>query len=81
MMRPFLLLIPLLALVAGCQGGSDEPTPKPAASAGGALKEAAKRANGDWTKLTPEEQKKFLDRTRGHEAAAQAMVSSMATTP
>lgn len=70
------------AFLAGCSGddavGGDVP-----ASVTNELEElstAAKKAGGDFSKLTPEEQQKFVKRT-GSEEGAKAMVQRMATPP
>lgn len=45
------------------------------------MQAAAHRTNGDWSKLTPEEQKMFLDKAHGNQASAQQMLGFMAAGP
>lgn len=68
--------------LSGCSGGDAVGGDVPATVTNELeeLSTAAKRAGGDYAKLTPEEQQKFVTRT-GSEEGAKAMVSRMATPP
>lgn len=70
------------AFLGGCSGGDAVGGDVPAAVTNELeeLSTAAKKAGGDFSKLTPEEQQKFVTRT-GSEEGAKAMVSRMATPP
>jgi len=80
--RRFLLLVPLVVLVAGChEDNSDGIDHAAVESAQAPLKAAAVRSGGDWTKLTPDERKLFLDRARGNEQGAKTMLGMFTTMP
>lgn len=68
------------ALLGGCSGGDAVGGDVPATVTNELeeLSTAAKKAGGDYSKLTPDEQQKFVKRT-GSEEGAKAMVSRMAT--
>lgn len=70
------------AFLCGCSGGDAVGGDVPATVTNELeeLSTAAKKAGGDYAKLTPEEQQKFVKRT-GSEEGAKAMVSRMATPP
>lgn len=76
-MKKALLLYAALALLCGCSGGDDGIDHGAIDKAQAPLIAAAKRSGGDWGKLTPDEQKLFLDRARGNEGAAKQMFSLM----
>lgn len=65
----------------GCHSNDDGIDADAVQKAQGPLITAAKKAGGDWSKLSPDEQKLFLDRARGNEAAAKQMMSMMAGGP
>lgn len=69
-----------ISLFSGCSGGDAVGGDVPAAvtSELEELSAAAKKAGGDYAKLTPNEQQKFIKRT-GSEEGAKAMVQRMAT--
>ena len=73
------LLFPLafVAVLAGCQSGDDGIDNNAVTRAQAPLVAAAKKAGGDWSKLSPDEQKLFLDRARGNVGAAKQMVGFM----
>lgn len=70
----------LAAGLCGCAGGDggDGVDHKEVQQTQQPLIEAARRAGGDWAKLTPDEQKMFLDRARGNEQSAKQMLGMMA---
>lgn len=76
------LILAAAASLAGCTGGGDDGINHAAVqSAQAPLKAAAVKAGGDWSKMSPADQKLFLDRARGNVAAAQQMASFMAAPP
>lgn len=77
-MRHLLILLSIVAVLTGCQGGDDGIDDKAVSDAQAPLIAAAKRAGGDWAKMPPDDQKLFLDRARGNEAAAKQMAGFMA---
>ena len=68
-------LVPTLALplVTGCQGGDDGIDHAAVQQAQAPLKAAWARTGGDWSKLTADEKRLFIDRARGHEESAKRM--------
>lgn len=82
-MRNVLLLLPLVLVfvAAGCHSDDDGVDNAAVQKAQAPLIDAAKVAGGDWSKLTPDAQKQFLDRARGNEAAAKQMMGMMAGGP
>ncbi|CAN5563382.1 hypothetical protein BH11ARM2_BH11ARM2_39720 [soil metagenome] len=76
---PFIVLFSLVLLAAfGCGSDTgDGIDPNAVKKAQGDLPDLAKAAGGDWSKLSPDAQKKFLDRARGNEGAAKQMVGMM----
>lgn len=73
-----ILLVVLVGCVA-CQGGDgdDGVDHKAVEAAQAPLISAARRANGDWSKLSDADKKLFLDRARGNEQAARQMAGMM----
>jgi hypothetical protein len=67
--------------VAGCSGGDDGVDHGAVARAQAPLIAAAKKSGGDWSKLSPDEQKLFLDRTQGNAGAAKSMLGMMTRGP
>ncbi|MBC8065790.1 MAG: hypothetical protein H7Y17_13240 [Chlorobia bacterium] len=71
----------LIFSVGGCSsGGGDTGVSTAVTDELKSFGEAAKRAGGDFGKLTPEEQQKFITRA-GSEEGARAMVQRMAAGP
>jgi hypothetical protein len=73
-MSALLLLAVVLAPGIGCKGEDDGIDHSAVKAANSPLKAAAQRAGGDWEKLTPDEQKLFLDRAQGNEKSAKMLV-------
>ena len=77
-----LVLALLAATVAlatvGCNSSDDGIDHAAVEKAQEPLKAAAVRSGGDWSKLTPDEQKLFLDRARGNENSAKSIFGMMA---
>ncbi len=74
------MLIPFL--LAGCQGDTSDGIDHDAVhKMQEPLKDAAVRSGGNWDKLSPQEQKLFLDRARGNESAAKSMLGMFASGP
>ncbi len=71
----------LLAACLGCGSPSDGVDHAAVQNAQAPLKAAALRTGGDWTKLTEDERKLFLDRARGNENAAKMMFGMFASGP
>jgi hypothetical protein len=69
-----LLLLSIVPFLAGCQKGDDGVNYDAVHTAQAPLKAAALRSGGDWSKLTAEEKKLFLDRSRGNEQSAKMML-------
>lgn len=68
-----------LLLLGGCWGGGDDGVDHAAVDKAQApLAEAAKRSGGDWSKLSPDEQKLFLNRARGNEQSAKMLLGNFA---
>lgn len=65
------------AVTIGCGSNDDGIDHAAVEKAQEPLKAAAQRAGGDWSKLTPDEQKLFLDRARGNEASAKMIFGMM----
>jgi len=80
-MRLLTALLTSIVVLTGCQNNDDGIDHAKVAAAQAPLKSAAERTGGDWSKMTPEEQKLFLDRARGNETAAQSMAGMMARPP
>ena len=77
-MRRLVGLALIVVFVAGCGSGGDDGIDQGAVDKAQApLITAAKRAGGDWSKMTEDEKKLFLDRARGNEKAAQQMAGMM----
>jgi hypothetical protein len=74
----FALILCLVAPMAGCHGGDDGVDHDAVQKAQAPLKAAAIASGGDWGKLTPDQQKLFLDRARGNERSAKMMLGMMA---
>ena len=68
------------SFLAGCQGGGgDDGVDQDAVQKlQEPLKSAAVRSGGDWSKLSDEERKLFLDRARGNEESARFVLKMMA---
>jgi len=84
LLGPFLLglVAASVALVTvGCNSNDDGIDHAAVEKAQEPLKAAAVRSGGDWSKLTPDEQKLFLDRARGNENSAKMMLGMMAAGP
>lgn len=79
------LLIIGAALVAasiiGCNGGDDGVDHGAVEKLQAPLFAAAKSSGGDWSKLSPDQQKLFLDRARGNENSAKQILGMMAHGP
>ena len=75
-----LILFAFVVLLAGCHGDDDGVDHDAVRKAQAPYKAAAVRAGGDWSKLSPDEQKLFLDKARGNENAARSMVGMMGGT-
>jgi hypothetical protein len=67
------LILTVVPFLAGCQKGDDGVNYDAVHAAQAPLKAAAQRSGGDWSKLTSDEQKLFLDRARGNEQSAKMM--------
>jgi len=80
-MKHGLLLIPVLALLIGCRNDTDGVDHEAVHNAQAPLKAAAKRTGGDWSKLTADEKKLYLDRARGNEGSAKMMFGMFSSGP
>ncbi|MDR3690050.1 MAG: hypothetical protein P4L46_11770 [Fimbriimonas sp.] len=80
-MKRWLWLCPLFLVLTGCANNDDGIDHSAVQSAQAPLKAAAQRTGGDWSKLSPEEQKLFLDRARGNEKSAKMIFSMFASGP
>ncbi len=80
-MKRLLLLLPAALFLVGCHGDTDGIDHAAVKEAQAPLKAAAKRTGGDWSRLTPAEQKLFLDRARGNESSAKMMLGMFAHGP
>jgi len=82
-MRLAICLLAFVPFLAGCQGGAGDDGIDAAAveAAQSPLLTAAKQAAGDWDKLTPDQQKLFLERTRGNVESAKMMCTMMSGGP
>jgi hypothetical protein len=69
------------ALIVGCGPGDDGVDHAAVAQLQAPLVAAAKHSGGDWSKLSPVEQKLFLDRARGNENSAKQIFGMMGRAP
>jgi hypothetical protein len=68
-------------LLGGCWSNDDGVDHAAVDRAQAPLAAAAKRSGGDWSKLSPDEQKLFLDRARGNEQSAKMLLGNFARAP
>lgn len=80
-MKRIAILLAIALPLAGCQGGDDGIDHSAVEAAQAPLKNAATKAGGDWSKLTPAERQLFLDRARGNEASAKMIFGFMNKAP
>lgn len=81
-MKKLALFTVMVVSLAGCQGDNGDGIDHAAVEQAQApLMAAAARSGGDWSKLTADEKKLFLDRARGNEKSAQMIFGMMANGP
>ena len=69
----------LSAFVTGCKGEDDGVDHEAVSQHARALSDPARKAGGNWDKLSEQEKKLFLDANGGNEAQAKDMVKTMGT--